>query len=210
MYYIGMQKVTSAQRLLSFMKSHDVYVHMKELKKHRFSPALVKALWKDGILERIKAGLYRPSELNDVPDISIGFIDVSKAIPEGIIGLISALHYYELTTLNPSSIYIAVPHNKKVPKIEYPPTNVFYFRKRFYEYGIEHIDSPYGPIKIYSREKTVCDMFRYRKKFGEDIALEALKNYINHNQANFHKLMECAVICQVKTTISPYLKALLG
>ncbi len=44
--------------------------------------------------------------------------------------------------------------------------------------GIEVIDTPYGPIKIYNREKTICDMFRYRKKLGEDIALEALKNYI--------------------------------
>ena len=52
-------------------------------------------------------------------------------------------------------------------------------------------------------------MFRYRKKFGEDIALEALKNYISYKQADFHKLMEFAVICQVKTTISPYLRALL-
>ena len=209
MYHIGVQKVTSAQRLMEFIKSHGVYVQMNEMKKHRFSPALIKGLREEGVLERIKAGLYRPVEIDDVPDVSIGFVDVTKAVPDGVIGRISALHYFELTTLNPSGIYLVVPHNKKVPQIEYPPTKIFYFRKRFFEVGIENIDTPYGPIKIYKREKTICDMFRYRKKLGEDIALEALKNYISYKQSDFHKLMEFAVICQVKTTISPYLKALL-
>jgi len=209
MYHIGMQKVTNAQRLMEFIKSHGVYVHMSEMKKHRFPPALVKALREKGILERVKAGLYRPVDIDDIPDVSIGFVDVSKAIPDGIIGLISALHYFELTTFNPSSIYLVVPHNKKVPQIEYPPTKIFYFRKRFFEVGIEIIDTPYGPIKIYNREKTICDMFRYRKKLGDDIALEALKNYISYKQSDFHKLMEFAEICQVKTIIRPYLKALL-
>lgn len=210
MYYIGMQKVMNAQRLLEFMKDHGSYVHMKEIKKHRFSPAIVKTLWQKGILERVKAGLYRPVDIADAPDISIGFVDVSKAIPDGVIGLISALHYFELTTVNPSSIYLVVPHNKRVPRIEYPPIKIFYFRERFFKIGIENIDTLYGPVKIYNREKTICDMFRYRKKLGEDIALEALKNYVSYKYSDFHKLMEFAVICQVKTIIQPYLKTLLA
>lgn len=209
MYYIGMQKVTNTQRLLEFMKNHGGYVHIKDIREHRFSPAAIKTLWQEGIVERIKAGLYRPVDIADTPNVSVGFVDVSKAVPDGVIGLISALHYFELTTFNPSSIYLVVPHNKKVSRIEYPPTKIFYFRKRFFEAGIESIATPYGPIKIYNREKTICDMFRYRKKLGEDIALEALKNYANSKYSDFHKFMEFAVICQVKTIIQPYLKALL-
>jgi len=49
MYYIGMQKVTNTQRLLQFMKNHGGYVHMKDIRKHRFSPATLKTLWKNGM-----------------------------------------------------------------------------------------------------------------------------------------------------------------
>jgi hypothetical protein len=49
-----MQKVTNAQRLMEFIKSYGGYVYMNEMKKHRFSPALVKALREEGILERVK------------------------------------------------------------------------------------------------------------------------------------------------------------
>ena len=45
-----------------------------------------------------------------------------------------------------------------------------------------------GTIKIYNKEKTICDMFRYRKTFGEDIALEGLKNYLGARKANIQNL----------------------
>ena len=51
-------------------------------------------------------------------------------------------------------------------------------------------------------------MFRYRNKYGEDLALEGLKNYLSHKEANVNKLRKYAEICQVKTIMMPYLKAL--
>ena len=87
---------------------------------------------------------------------------------------------------------------------------MFYFRDRFYEPGIETIQTKYGDIKLYNREKTICDMFRYRNKLGEDLALEGLKNYLASQDADLYKLRQYAKICQVKTVVFPYLKALVG
>jgi len=53
-------------------------------------------------------------------------------------------------------------------------------------------------------------MFRYRDKLGEDIAIESLKNYLNRKDANLIKLREYAILCQVKSVVFPYLKALVG
>jgi len=92
----------------------------------------------------------------------------------------------------------------------YPPVNIFYFRDRFYEPGIETITTAYGTVKLYNREKTVCDLFRYRNKLGEDLALEGLKNYVSSPSANLHELRRYADICQVKTVMLPLLKALVN
>jgi len=51
-------------------------------------------------------------------------------------------------------------------------------------------------------------MFRYRHKLGENLALEALKTYLRQKGADFHAIQKCAAICQVKTALIPYLKAL--
>jgi len=183
---------------------------MKELKEASFKTADIKKLVAEGVLDKIKPGLYRISGLEYPADISLGFVDISKAIPRGVICLISALSHYELTTFNPSEIYVAIPNETYAPRIIYPPTVVFYFRDRFYKAGIEMVDTIYGKVRIYNREKTICDMFRYRDKLGEDLAIEGLKNYINYRHADLYQLRQYADICRVKTTIIPYLKALVG
>ncbi|MBL7086096.1 MAG: Abortive infection protein AbiEi, partial [Candidatus Cloacimonetes bacterium] len=81
--------------------------------------------------------------------------------------------------------------------------------KSFYSFGIEEKHTISGNFKIYNAEKTICDMFRYRKKLGEDLALEGLKNYLKRKNADINKLREYAEICQVKTTLFPYLTAML-
>jgi hypothetical protein len=92
--------------------------------------------------------------------------------------------------------------------MEYPPVKIYYFSDRFYKAGIETITRPQGLVRIYGMEKTICDMFRYRKKLGEDMALEALRKYLHRKNADIPKLEQFAEICAVKTVITPYLKAL--
>lgn len=210
MYYIDMEKETSKQKIASFIAKKGGYIRMKDIKAGSFRTSEIKQLVDDGILDKIKAGLYRLSNLEYPPNVNIGFVDVTKAIPGSVICLISALSYYGLTTFNPPHIYVAIPNKRSASKILFPPVKFFYFRDRFYSPGIETIATLYGNINIYGKEKSICDMFRYRNKLGEDIAIEALKNYIREKSADLYKLKKYAEICQVKNVLIPYLKALVG
>lgn len=199
-----------AFRIEAFLKNNGGYAHLYEFIKHKIDPRDIKKLVESKRIEKIKQGLYRLSDIKHPDKLNMSFIDISKAINNGIICLISALEYYDLTTQNPGENYVAVPHNKRVPKIIYPPVNIFYFRKRFYDPGIIEISTQYGDVKMYNQEKTICDMFRYRKKLGEDIAIEALKIYLNRKGADLLKLKKYAEICQVKALIESYVKVLVG
>lgn len=195
--------------LIKYLK-HNRYARMKELKKASFQTRDISNLLKEGIIHKIKPGLYRLEEIFDVDGVSTGLLDVCQAIPQGVICLISALEFYDLTTFNPSSIYVAVPQPCKIPQIIYPPIKAYYFSKNIYETGIEHIKTRYGTVKIYNREKTICDMFRYRNKLGEDLAFEGLKNYLNSRGFNIGKIIEYAKICRVERIIMPYLKVIVA
>lgn len=182
---------------------------MKELKAASVHTRDVQRLIVEGLIEKIKPGLYKLVDLPETDGVPVGFVDICRAIPSAIICLLSALDHYDLTTFVPSQVYVAVPNSFKPPKIEYPPVTFFYFRERFYDLGIETIETSTGTVQIYNKEKTICDVFRYRNKLGEDIALEGLRNYINNKGANIRVLNDYAEKCQVKTVIAPYLKALL-
>ena len=207
------------KNIIAYFKKHGGYALMKDLKVASFQTRDIAHLLKERAIVKVKPGLYRLANVGEIviplpkikgsgSTISQEIIDVCRAIPDGVICLASALAFYDLTTFNPSEIYIAIPNAAKIPKIDFPPLRVFYFRERFYNPGIESIEVPNCTLKIYSKEKTICDMFRYRNKYGEDLALEGLKNYLSRKEANVNKLRKYAEICQVKAVLMPYLKAL--
>lgn len=214
-----MNHLTDMEKIITYFKKHGGYALMKELKAVSFQTRDIAHLLKEGTIIKVKPGLYRLANIGDVvmpplrirgsgSTISQEMIDVCKALPDGVICLASALAFYDLTTFNPSEIYVAIPNAAKAPKIDFPPLRVFYFRERFYKPGIERVKITNCTIKIYNKEKTICDMFRYRNKYGEDLAFEGLKTYLSSKEANINKLRKYAEICQVKTVMMPYLKAL--
>lgn len=193
--------------ITDFLTSSGGYARMKELRAAGFQSREISALVAQGQIERVKPGLYRLSGNGEVGEHS-GLVEVCRVVPDGVICLLSALDYHGMTTFNPSEVYVAIPHGAKPPRIFYPPIKTFFFRERFYTPAIEHIQTPSGEIRIYGREKTICDMFRYRRKLGEDLAMEALKQYLKQKDARVALLLEYAAVCQARTVMMPYLKAL--
>ena len=181
---------------------------MSELRAATFQTRDIAKLVQEGRIEKVKAGLYKLPEINTSVNINASYVEVSHAVPNGVIALASALAHYELTTFVPPEIYVAISMADKPPKIEYPPVRFFYYPKQFFHAGIETIKTPAGTVRMYNREKSICDMFRYRGKLGENLALEALKNYLRRKDSNIKKLSEYAVICRVKTIMFPYIKAI--
>jgi len=167
----------------------------------------IKMALVDGLLIKIKNGLFRYSE---IPLISNqGFVDVSLSVPNGVICLLSALSYYELTTFNPTFISVAIPRNTWESKIEYPPVEFFSFSKKQFEAGIDEVEIGGFNVRIYSPEKTVCDCFRHRNRLGLDIAKEGLMEYIKRKDRNLEKLLKYAEICRVKQLVETWLNALI-
>jgi len=194
--------------ILTYLHKTGGYAHMKELRAASFQTRDIAHLVKDGALEKIKPGLYRLADLPDDPRVGRGETDVCQAIPEGVICLLSALEYHHLSTFVPKTVHVAIPRTSKPPRITYPPIKVFYFSEAQYKTGIETHKTAAGPVKIYCAEKTICDMFRYRNKLGEDLALEGLKEYLRRRGADPGRLLRYAEVCRVKKLITPYLKIL--
>ena len=161
----------------------------------------------DSVIEKLSRGLYRLVELPPLgnPDI----VSVSKRVPNGVICLISALAFYEITTQIPHEVYLAVSRNAIVPKIDYPPIRVFRFSGASYAEGIEVKKVDGVPVRIYNPPKTVADCFKYRNKIGIEIAVEALKRYRQTKHFSVDTMLYFARTCRVENVMRPYLAALL-
>ena len=158
-----------------------------------------------GTIEQLSRGLYRlvgaPALGN--PDLVI----VAVKVPKGVICLISALAYHHLTTQIPHEVYVAIPRDSEPPRLDYPPIRAFRFSSRAFSEGVETHSVDGTPVRIYSREKTLADCFKYRNKLGMDTVLEALRLSKRQGRVSTDRLLRYAEVCRVKKVMQPYLEA---
>ena len=160
-----------------------------------------------GIIECLSRGVYRLANLEPLgnPDL----VSVAMRVPDGVICLISALAFHDLTTQIPHEVYVAVRRESRPPRIDYPPVRVFRYSDAIFGAGADTHLLDGVSVKIYGREKTVADCFRYRNRIGTDVAIEALRFYLERPRMDIDALMGFARLCRVDTVMRPYLEALL-
>ena len=194
--------------VIEIFEKHNGYAYLKELKERGIHTDTTRKLLKEEIIEKVKPGLYR---LVNMPiTAQQGMIDVGMAMPRAVVCLHSALSFYEMTTTVPSLIMVALRRGDKPVKILYPPIQVFLFSKKNYTSGIDKFKTKFGTIRIFNIEKTIVDCFRFRKKLGEDIAREGLKNYLSNPDYNIHRILQYAKNGRMSNIIRPYLEAYLA
>jgi predicted transcriptional regulator of viral defense system len=173
-------------------------------------PRILYRMVAAGMLERLSRGLYRLADLPALgaPDL----VTVSARLPDGVICLVSALSFHQITTQIPHAVYVALPrgaHSSRLPRLDHPPLRVFRFSGAAFAAGIETHELDGYPVRIYDVEKTIADCFKYRNKLGLDVALEALKLYRQDKPIRADRLMDYARVCRVARVMRPYLEAIL-
>jgi predicted transcriptional regulator of viral defense system len=169
-------------------------------------PRVLYQMAKAGRLRQVSRGVYRLAELPELsnPD----FAAVAARIPQGVICLISALAFHNLTTQIPHQVDIALPRGTKQPRLEFPPMRVFRFSAPMHMAGIETHRVDNMEIRVYSAAKTIADCFRFRNRLGTDVVVEALKLFHERKPASLRELLKYARICRVERVMMPYLEAL--
>jgi predicted transcriptional regulator of viral defense system len=159
-----------------------------------------------GVIDRLSRGLYRLASLPGLsaPDL----VAVAVRIPNGVVCLISALAFHELTTQVPHAVDVAVARGTEKPIIDYPPVRVYWFSGDAFYRGIETHTIDGSSIRVYNMEKSIADAFKYRNKIGMDVVLESLRTWRSRRKSNLSRLLEYARICRVERVMRPYLEAL--
>jgi predicted transcriptional regulator of viral defense system len=159
-----------------------------------------------GLLVRESRGLYRLAE--SLPWSDPDLVLVARRIPKGVICLISALHFHDLTTQIPHQIDVALPQSSEKPRLEYPPTRFVWMGPKSFAAGVElhEMDGIY--IHVFGVAKTIVDCFKFRNKIGMDVALEALREGLRQKRCSINEILGFARINRVERVIRPYLEAM--
>ena len=171
------------------------------------SPNTFYAMKKAGVITIVSRGWYRLADMPPTsnPDLAT----VALRVPKGVICLISALSFHEITTQISHMVYVALEKNSAEPRLDHPPIRTFRFSGESFRAGVETHSIDGIETKIYNVEKTIADCFKFRNKIGLDVALEALSTYRRSEKFDAGILLKYARICRVEKVIRPYLEAVL-
>ncbi len=190
---------------MNIFREHGGILRTSEILQRGIHPRTLYKLRDSSQIIELSRGIYRLAALTPLENSDL--IVAAKRVPVGVICLISALSFHGITNEIPHEVYLAIPKGREKPHLEFPPTRVFHFSPATYSAGIEqHILDGNG-VKVYSKEKTIADCFKFRGRIGLDTAIEALRQCIAKGGSR-KKILEFAGICRVKNIIRPYLEAI--
>jgi predicted transcriptional regulator of viral defense system len=163
----------------------------------------LSSLSKQGIFRRIARGVY---VLADQISENETLQAVTAAVPHGVICLLSALQFHEITPQMPMETWIAIERNQAIPKIKDFAIRIVRLELNYFDCGIEEHQIQGAAVRVYSPAKTVVDCFKFRNKIGIDVAREALKESLAQSKATIDEIYRYAKICRMLNVMRPYLE----
>ena len=183
-----------------FIKRNKLFT-LAQARRSGIYPNLIAYYQKRGVLERVGWGLYKNISVKlTIPSQWEDLVYAVMGIPSSYICLISALALYEMTDEIPRKHWIAID-NKRFP-IKRPGVKII--RMRNMQVGQSSIKLGEIVVPIFDKERTVVDAFRY---LSLEVAIKALKTYLQQGKPDFDKLHEYAKKLRVKKII-PYILSL--
>ena len=165
----------------------------------------VSRLERDGTILRLGRGLY---QLPDAPfEEHHALAEAAKLVPKGVVCLVSALSYHELTDRMPRTVWMAIGGKDWRPKISLPirfvrfPANSL--ARHVETQPIEGVE-----VRLTTPARTVVDLFKYRRTVGQDLAIEGLKEVLRTRKATPAQIHAIASQMGQGRAIRPYLETL--
>lgn len=201
-----MPEATSQRHVAqSVLKARGI-ARLTELRAAGVTAATMSRMEKDGEVLRLARGLY---QLPDAPfDVHHSLAEAAKRVPKGVVCLVSALAFHQLTDQLPRQVWIAIGQKDWAPKGHGVPVRLVRFTDRLLTEGIEFHTIEGVPVKVFGVAKTIADCFRYRNKIGLSVAIEGLQEALRQRKTTPSEMFRQAERGAIATVIRPYLEAL--
>jgi len=178
----------------------------QELREAGISAQTIARAVENGQIERISRGLYqkRGAEIEENQILA----EAVMRAPKGVIALVSALAFHELTDQMPRRIWMAIGASDWTPVQSYPPLRMVRFTEPYLRQGIEHHVIAGVQVPIYSIPKTLADLFRNSKLVDRSVAVEGLRAALQQRKATPSAIAQGAKAGGAWKVMQPYLEAL--
>lgn len=121
----------------------------------------------------------------------------------------TALYLYDLAEKEPIPLTVTVPAKYNTISLN-DTAKIYYVKESWYNIGICETKSPEGnKIKVYDRERTICDIIRKRDNMDTAVFNYALKEYVKSPEKDYSRLLSYAKTFRVESKLRNIMGVLL-
>ena len=196
--------MNNKEKILKLLDKNG-YITTEQLKNMNINRFYLSELVKENKINRVCRGYYTKTD---------GFADnfylkLSKC-KKAIFSDATALYFYDLSDRNPIIYDIAVPYGYGNNYKNDKNVILHYINPENLELGLTYVESPFGmKIRVYDKERTICDIIKNRKKMEPEIFVKALQRYSKTSDKNLSKLMRYAKKLNIDKKVREYMEILL-
>lgn len=169
------------------------------------SRPMLRKYVEEGKLEQVRKGLYVRTD-----DLADEFAMVQFQSSKAIFSYGTALYLWGLSDRTPHRFDITVPQGTNISRFkrDNPTIRCHYVQPEVYDVGITEILSPQGAIvRLYDKERCICDLIRDKDKVDIQIYTQAIKDYFN-TKADRRKLLKYSKVLGVEDKVRTYMEVL--
>lgn len=179
------------KRAKEIFEQHGGMMRTSELSREKIYYADINYLINAGLIEKVRTGYYQWID----PDNQSEAATVIRLFPDGILCMDTALRHYGYSDRTPVQWHIAVNKysNRTRFKIDYPFIKPYYVAPEILEIGLCEQEIDGNKVKMYDKERVICDCLRHRNKMDKEVFNKAIQGYVSDTGKSIPKLMEYSV-----------------
>lgn len=187
------------KELQDLFDSHGGILKTGELLQKGYYHRKLQELINDGEIEQVRRGYYQCIGENSYSEVAI----IARLFQDAVICMESALDYYGYTERTPSAWNLAVPDNSSRRRfyISWPVVKPHFISESKFPVGITETEIEGTKVRIYDRERTICDCLTHRNKMDAEVFNNAIRGYLKDPQRNESCLGKYAVILRVQRKV---------
>ncbi len=191
--------------LEALLDENEGLLMTKDIVEAGISNQLLSKYVKKGYIERVAQGVYLSRDAFE-DDMYVLQVRSRKAI----FSHETALYMHDLTDRDPLQYTLTLPSGYNATKFKDKGVYVHFIKSDLLNLGVSDGKTPFGrTIRVYNKERTICDIVRNRNVIDPAILNEAVRRYLSAKEKNIPKLMKYAEEFRVEKLIRQYVEVLI-
>ena len=168
---------------VGFLKASDIFAAGVTIRQ-------IQRMVENGEILRIKRGYYQYAGVDEPNEAAM----IAKLFPEAVICMDTALFCYGYSDRTPLEWHLTVSReiSKSRFKLSYPAVKPYYIDDKYLDIGITALEIGGQKIKIYDRERVICDCLKHKNKIDREMFNKAVQAYLNDSKKNIKNLASYA------------------